>query len=310
VPPPSPVLETSLAGLRLSRRGKVRDVYDAGPDELLIVASDRISAFDFVLATGIPDKGRILTQLSAFWFDRLRDVVPNHLISLRVEDWPEPARREASLLAGRTMLVKRADPLPIECVARGYLAGSAWQEYQASSAVCGIHLPPGLREAERLPHPIFTPATKASSGHDLNITAAEAARLVGAERLERLKALTLELYRQGAAHAESKGILVADTKFEFGTRHGTGGPDLWLIDEVLTPDSSRFWPADDYRPGRAQASFDKQFVRDHLESLRWNKQPPVPGLPAEVVRRTREKYLEALWRLTGQSLPEAPEPPR
>ncbi|HSC28733.1 MAG TPA: phosphoribosylaminoimidazolesuccinocarboxamide synthase [Vicinamibacterales bacterium] len=298
----APLLETSLDGLTLHRRGKVRDVYEVGSD-LLIVATDRISAFDYVLGSGIPDKGRVLTQLSAFWFDRLGELVPHHMLSWHPDDYPEPARRHAALLGGRSMLVRRTTPIPVECVARGYLSGSGWKEYQQSGEVCGIRLPEGLRESDRLAEPIFTPATKAESGHDVNISEGEAGRLVGARLLERLKALTLALYRRGVAHAESRGIIIADTKFEFGLA-GSGDPDtdLVLIDEVLTPDSSRFWPRDAYEPGHGQRSFDKQFVRDYLEEIRWNKQPPVPALPDEVVRRTREKYVEAYRLLSGREL--------
>jgi phosphoribosylaminoimidazole-succinocarboxamide synthase len=296
----APVLETSLPGLTLHRRGKVRDVYEIGGD-LLIVATDRISAFDFVLGSGIPDKGRVLTQLSAFWFRQLADVVPNHLITIDADAFPPAAREHADLLRGRSMLVTRTTPLAIECVARGYLSGSGWKEYQQSGSVCGVALPAGLRESDRLPEPIFTPATKAETGHDINITARQAGEIIGHDLVGRLRDLTLELYRRGAHHAESRGIIVADTKFEFGMAGGPGG-ELVLIDEVLTPDSSRFWPRDAYCPGQGQPSFDKQYVRDYLESLRWNKQPPVPSLPEDVVRRTREKYLDAFRLLTGREL--------
>ncbi len=305
----APLLETSLDGLKLHRRGKVRDVYEVG-DELLIVATDRISAFDYVLGSGIPDKGKVLTQLSGFWFERVGGLVPHHLISTDADAFPEPARRHAGVLRGRSMLVRRTEPIPIECVARGYLSGSGWKEYQKSGTVCGIALPSGLREAERLPQPIFTPATKAESGHDINVSEEEAGRLVGAELVGRLRDLTLEIYRRGVEHAESKGIIIADTKFEFGLARRSGGgaeatgsePELILIDEVLTPDSSRFWPRDQYEAGHGQPSFDKQFVRDYLEEIRWDKQPPVPALPDEVVRRTREKYTEAFRLLTGREL--------
>jgi len=298
----APLLETSLAGLTLHRRGKVRDVYEAG-DDLLIVTTDRISAFDYVLGSGIPDKGKVLTQLSAFWFERMGDLVPHHLLATDVARFPESLRNHGAVLHGRSMLVRRTEPVPVECVARGYLSGSGWKEYQQTGSVCGIALPPGLRESDQLPEPIFTPATKAESGHDINISEAEAARLVGAALIARLKALTLEIYRRGAAHAESKGIIVADTKFEFGLV-GAGDPatDIVLIDEVLTPDSSRFWPSAQYEPGHGQPSFDKQFVRDYLEEIRWNKQPPVPSLPDDVVRRTREKYVEAYRLLSGREL--------
>jgi phosphoribosylaminoimidazole-succinocarboxamide synthase len=298
----APLLETSLAGLTLHRRGKVRDVYEVGND-LLIVTTDRISAFDYVLGSGIPDKGKVLTQLSAFWFERMGDLVPHHLLATDVAEFPESLRRHAAVLDGRSMLVRRTEPVPVECVARGYLSGSGWKEYQQTGSVCGIALPPGLRESDRLPEPIFTPATKAESGHDVNISEAEASRLVGAALIARLKALTLEIYRRGTAHAESKGIIIADTKFEFGLVGG-GDPerDVVLIDEVLTPDSSRFWPRAQYEPGHGQPSFDKQFVRDYLEEIRWNKQPPVPSLPDDVVRRTREKYVEAYRLLAGREL--------
>jgi phosphoribosylaminoimidazole-succinocarboxamide synthase len=282
----------------LHRRGKVRDVYEID-GHLLIVATDRISAFDFVLGSGIPDKGRVLTQLSAFWFRRLAHVVPNHLISIDVDAFPPAAREHAALLRGRSMLVRRTTPLAIECVARGYLSGSGWKEYQQTGRVCGIQLPAGLRESDRLPEPIFTPATKAETGHDVNITEQQAGEIVGPGLIGRLRDLTLDLYRRGAEHAETRGIVVADTKFEFGT---TPEGDLLLIDEALTPDSSRFWPRDEYRPGQGQPSFDKQFVRDYLETVKWNKQPPVPSLPDDVVRRTREKYLDAFRLLTGRDL--------
>jgi phosphoribosylaminoimidazole-succinocarboxamide synthase len=298
----APLLETTLDGLTLHRRGKVRDVYEVG-DDLLIVATDRISAFDYVLGSGIPDKGKVLTQLSAFWFTRVADVVPHHLISMNVDEFPEPARRHRDVLRGRTMQVRRTNPVPIECVARGYLSGSGWKEYQQTGRVCGVQLPPGLRESDRLPEPIFTPATKAESGHDVNISEEEAGRIVGTDLVARLKALTLEIYRRGAAHAESRGIIVADTKFEFGLI-GAGRPDtdVVLIDEVLTPDSSRFWPRAQYEPGQGQPSFDKQYVRDYLEQIRWNKQPPVPSLPDDVIRRTRDKYVEAFRLLTDREL--------
>jgi phosphoribosylaminoimidazole-succinocarboxamide synthase len=299
----SPVLNTSLASRGPDRHGKVRDIYDFG-DRLLIVATDRISAFDYVLGTGIPDKGKVLTQISAFWFARLRGIVDHHLLSIDPADFPiEPGER--GLFAGRSMLVRRTEPLPIECVARGYLSGSSWKDYRASGAVCGIALPAGLRESDRLPQPIFTPATKAQTGHDINISEAEAASLLDPAVLARARDLTLRIYSEGAAHAESRGIIVADTKFEFGLLPDDGRPAverLILIDEVLTPDSSRFWPKDAYAPGGAQPSFDKQFVRDYLEQIRWNKQPPVPSLPEHVVIGTRDKYLEAFRRLTGKVL--------
>ena len=303
----APVLETSLDGLSLHRRGKVRDVYDvtldAGEPALLMIATDRISAFDYVLGSGIPDKGKVLTQLSAFWFERMGDLVPHHLISMNVDEFPAAARRHADVLRGRTMLARATRPVPIECVARGYLSGSGWKEYQKTGAVCGIELPSGLTESDRLPEPIFTPATKADTGHDENISFEAAAEIVGAPLMRRLKDLTLEIYRRGCEHAESKGIIIADTKFEFGLI-GDGDPqrDVVLIDEVLTPDSSRFWPRESYRAGHGVPSFDKQFVRDYLEDIRWNKQPPVPSLPDDVVQRTRAKYIEAFRLLSGREL--------
>ena len=298
LPLASPILETTLADRRPDRRGKVRDIYDFG-DRLLIVATDRISAFDYVLGSGIPDKGRVLTQISQFWFERTRSIVRNHVLETDPMRFPAPARAAADLLRGRSMLVAKTEPLAIECVARGYLSGSGWKDYRATGAVCGITLPAGLRESDRLPEPIFTPATKAQSGHDINISEADAAAIVGSTLLGRARELTMRLYAEGAAHAETKGIIVADTKFEFGV---LPGGELILIDEVLTPDSSRFWPEDGYAPGGPQPSFDKQFVRDYLESIKWNKQPPVPSLPPDVVERTREKYVDAFRRLTGREL--------
>jgi phosphoribosylaminoimidazole-succinocarboxamide synthase len=287
-----------LSGLAPHRQGKVRDIFDLG-DSLLMVATDRISAFDYVLGSGIPDKGKVLTQLSAFWFERTAGIVPNHLLTMDVREYPREMRPHADILAGRSMLVRKTNPVPIECVARGYLSGSGWKEYKAGGAVCGIALPAGLRESDRLPEPIFTPATKATTGHDINVSEAEASELVGGELVQRLRGLTLELYDFGAAHAESRGIILADTKFEFGL---TDNNEIVLIDEALTPDSSRYWPQDQYSPGGPQPSFDKQYVRDYLEQIRWNKQPPVPSLPEEVVMRTRQKYVEAYRRLTGKEL--------
>jgi phosphoribosylaminoimidazole-succinocarboxamide synthase len=297
----TPLIQTSFSDLPLFRRGKVRDVYEVD-DHLLIVATDRISAFDYVLGSGIPDKGKVLNQLSAFWFERLARVVPHHMITIDVEQFPAGVQRYDNDLRGRAMLVRKTDPVPIECVARGYLSGSGWKEYQESGRVCGIRLPSGLRESDRLPEPIFTPATKAESGHDVNISEDEAAQIVGSDIVARLKTLTLSLYRQGTAHAEANGIIIADTKFEFGFAGGTGPEHLILIDEALTPDSSRFWPWSQYMPGKGQPSFDKQFVRDYLEQISWNKQPPVPSLPDDVVLRTRDKYLEAFRLLTGRPL--------
>ena len=293
-----PLLDTQFDGLSLLRRGKVRDVY-AADDALILVATDRISAFDYVLGSGIPDKGRVLNQLSAFWFARTGHIVPNHVMSTSVVDYPVAARRFAAQLDGRSMLCTPTTPLPVECVARGYLSGSGWKDYKATGEVCGIPLPAGLRESDRLPEPIFTPATKAQSGHDENISEAAAAQVVGADLLARLKRLTMALYAHGVAHADSKGIILADTKFEFGI---TGSGELILIDEVMTPDSSRYWPRDAYSPGGPQPSFDKQYVRDYLESIKWNKQPPVPSLPDDVVGHTRAKYLDAYRRLTGREL--------
>ncbi len=296
--PSQPLFDTQLDGLSLVRRGKVRDVY-AIDEALILVATDRISAFDYVLGSGIPDKGCVLNQLSAFWFARTGYLVPNHMLSIDVSTYPAAAQAYRVQLEGRSMLSRRTTPLPVECVARGYLSGSGWKDYQATGEVCGIKLPAGMRESDRLPEILFTPATKADSGHDENISEEAAAKVVGAELLARLKKLTLELYAHGVAHAESKGIILADTKFEFGL---TDDGELLLIDEMMTPDSSRYWPKDLYAPGGPQASFDKQYVRDYLESIKWNKQPPVPSLPVEVVEGTRNKYLDAYRRLTGKDL--------
>jgi phosphoribosylaminoimidazole-succinocarboxamide synthase len=305
LPSSSPILETSFEGLTRHNQGKVRDVYSFAEDPgvLLIVATDRISAFDYVLGSGIPDKGKVLTQLSAFWFGETSDIVPNHLRSTRPEDYPAAARKHRDALGGRSMLVRKTEPFAIECVARGYLSGSGWKEYQSTGTVCGVTLPAGLRESDRLPEPIFTPATKATTGHDINISEEEAGRIVGAETIEKLRKMTLRLYSRGAAHAEHRGIIVADTKFEFGrVSDSHGHEEIILIDEVLTPDSSRFWPRDLYVPGGPQPSFDKQFVRDYLEAIRWNKQPPVPSLPPEVIEKTQEKYIQAFRVLTGLEL--------
>lgn len=320
----TPVLETALTGLQLHRRGKVRDVYevalDSGETALLMIATDRISAFDYVLGSGIPDKGKVLTQLSAFWFERLEGLVPHHLLGINVNDFPAAARPHADLLRGRTMLARMTRPLPVECVARGYLSGSGWKEYQQTGAVCGITLPAGLRESDRLPEPIFTPATKADTGHDENISFDQAGEIVGQDLITRLRDLTLEIYRRGCEHAESKGIIIADTKFEFGLAPASasrrsedgkadnsssnviGDEEIVLIDEVLTPDSSRFWPQESYAPGHGVPSFDKQFVRDYLEDIKWNKQPPVPSLPDPVIQKTRVKYIEAFRLLSGREL--------
>jgi phosphoribosylaminoimidazole-succinocarboxamide synthase len=288
--------ETHFAGLPPSARGKVRDIYDLG-DELLIVATDRLSAFDVILPTPIPDKGRVLTQLSLFWFDLLKDVIPNHVIS--ATEFPAPFDKFKDELAGRSMLVRKSKPLPIECVVRGYVSGSGWKDYLTTGKICGIRLPNGLPESGRLPEPIFTPATKAITGHDENIPFEQAEKMIGKGLAERVRAVSLELYQRASAHAEPRGIIVADTKFEFGLLND----ELIWIDEALTPDSSRFWPAAHYSPGGPQASFDKQFVRDYLERMRWPKTPPGPELPPEVVDATREKYREAYRILTSRELP-------
>jgi len=292
------LLRTEFPELQLHASGKVRDVYKIDNDRLLFVATDRISAFDYILATGIPHKGRVLTQISLFWFDFLKDVVPNHLITADVNQYPQAVRKYDDQLRGRSMVVMNADMFPVECVVRGYISGSAWKEYKASGKVCGIELPEGLRESDQLPEPIFTPATKATTGHDENIPFSEMVGLIGQEVSEQLRDLTLGVYRKAAKYARTKGIIIADTKFEFG-RTSRG---ITLADEVLTPDSSRFWPADKYKPGQAQDSYDKQYVRDYLEEIRWNKQPPAPALPAAVAHKTSEKYLEAYEQLTGRKL--------
>jgi len=292
------LLETDFRNLTLTARGKVRDIYSVD-DYLLLVATDRISAFDHVLASGIPGKGKILTQLSLFWFDLLRDVVPNHLVTANVKDYPEEAWPYRKDLKDRSMLVRRATMFPIECVARGYLSGSGWKDYVATGQVCGIPIERGLRESDRLSHPIFTPATKSLRGaHDENISFDQMVTLVGGEVAEKLRDLTLTLYRRAAEHAEQRGILLADTKFEFGMV----GSGIVLADEVLTPDSSRFWQRDHYMPGRSQPSFDKQYVRDYLESIHWNKLAPAPALSDTVIQRTQQKYLEAYRLLTGRPL--------
>src|ERR1039458_6881074 len=291
------LLQTDLGHLPLRARGKVRDVYSVG-ERLLIVATDRISAFDSILATGIPDKGRVLTQLSIFWFDFLKNVTPTHFLTANVDEYPRELQAYRGQLEGRSMLVKRAEMIEIECVARGYLSGSGWKEYREHGTVCGIALPAGLRESDALPEPIFTPATKAQSGHDENVSFAHVVSLIGEPLAFRLRDLTLEIYSRAARYALTKGIILADTKFEFGFVNG----ELVLADEVLTPDSSRFWPAESYSPGGAQLSFDKQFVRDYLESIRWNKQPPAPPLPEEVAEKTAGKYRQAYQILTGRPL--------
>jgi phosphoribosylaminoimidazole-succinocarboxamide synthase len=289
------ISQTDLPGLKLRGRGKVRDIYELG-DRLLIVATDRLSAFDVILPTPIPDKGRVLTQLSMFWFEKLSGVVPNHVIS--ATDFPPELAPYAGSLAGRSMLVRRTQPVPIECVVRGYISGSGWKDYQKTGAICGIPLPAGLRESDRLPEPIFTPSTKADVGHDENISFDETVARIGRPLAERLRDTSLALYRRAAEHAAVRGIIIADTKFEFGLL----GEELIWIDEALTPDSSRFWPASEYSPGNAQPSFDKQYVRDYLERIGWNKQPPAPALPPDVVAATRDKYREAYQRITGHAL--------
>jgi phosphoribosylaminoimidazole-succinocarboxamide synthase len=289
------VVRTDFEDLSLKGRGKVRDIYDLG-ETLLIVATDRISAFDVVMPNPIPDKGMVLTQISRFWFEATKDIVPNHLISTEVEDFPEACRPYREILAGRTMWVRKAEPLPVECVVRGYLSGSGWGEYQTRGEVCGIRLSEGLVESSKLEEPIFTPATKAEAGtHDENISFEQVVELVGRERAEQIKAIGISIYQRARETAEKRGIIIADTKFEFGISDG----ELLLIDEVLTPDSSRFWSKDEYRPGGPQKSFDKQFLRDYLLTLDWDKAPPAPELPREIIEKTREKYLEALKRLMG-----------
>ena len=292
------LLHTDFPELELYASGKVRDLYRVDNEHLLLVATDRISAFDYVLATGIPNKGRVLTQLSLFWFDFLKDIVPNHLVTADADRYPPHLRKYQADLRGRSMLVVHADMVPVECVVRGYISGSAWKEYQSKGSVCGITLPCGLRESDKLPQPIFTPATKANTGHDENISFAEMKKIAGAALSEQLRDLSLRIYQAAAGYAAARGILIADTKFEFG-RTAAG---LVLADEVLTPDSSRFWPGDAYAPGRGQESFDKQYVRDYLEKIRWNKQPPAPSLPPEVADNTSAKYMEAFRRLTGRDL--------
>ena len=294
----SVLLRTDFPDLNLHASGKVRDVYSVGDQQLLFVATDRISAFDYILATGIPHKGRVLNQISLFWFDYLADIVPNHLITADVDKYPAAVRKYADQLRGRSMLVRRAEMFPVECVVRGYISGSAWKEYKATGKVSGIELPAGLKESDAFPEPIFTPSTKATTGHDENISFDQMCDIVGVETASHLRDLTLRVYKKAAAYARQRGIIIADTKFEFG-RTALG---ITLADEVLTPDSSRFWPADKYAPGRPQDSYDKQYVRDYLEQIHWNKQPPAPGLPQDVALRTSEKYLEAYLQLTGHKL--------
>jgi len=292
------LLQTDFPDLQLHASGKVRDVYELDNERLLFVATDRISAFDYVLATGIPHKGRVLTQISLFWFNFLSDIVPNHLITADVNRYPQNLHKYADPLHGRSMVVQRAQMFPVECVVRGYISGSAWKEYKATGKVCGIELPPGLRESDAFPQPIFTPSTKATSGHDENISFAKMCEIVGAEAASTLRDLTLRVYKKAADYARQRGIIIADTKLEFG-RTVKG---ITLADEVLTPDSSRFWPADKYAPGAPQESYDKQYVRDYLEEIRWNKQPPAPSLPVEVALRTSDKYLDAYRQITGNKL--------
>ena len=303
------LLQTDLGSLPLTARGKVRDIYTLPPDhpgdepsQLLFIATDRISAFDHVLGSGIPDKGRILTQLSLFWFDFLKDTVPTHLVSSNIQLFPASVQAFAPQLDGRTMLVKRAQMFPVECVVRGYLSGSGWKDYQATGAICNIPLPSGLRESDRLPEPIFTPAAKNNVGHDENISYATMEATIGADYAKKLRDLTLAIYQKASAHAATKGLILADTKFEFGLIENAQGEQIiTLADEVLTPDSSRYWPAATYNPGGPQPSFDKQYVRDYLESIRWNKQAPAPSLPPEVIQQTRAKYLEAFTLITGRT---------
>ena len=291
------VRETNLPGIRLLNRGKVRDIYDLGADGLLIVATDRLSAFDSVLPTGIPDKGKVLTQLSLFWFDFLKEVVPNHLVTADVAAMGHGLERQAAVLRGRSMKVVRAEVVPVECVVRGYLAGSGYKDYRATGRVCGVELPKGMRDGDKLPQPIFSPSTKAASGHDQNIDFARAGELVGKDVAGQLRDYSLAVYTKAADYAAERGVIIADTKFEFGMHGGR----MILVDEVLTPDSSRFWPRDGWTPGKVQLSYDKQFVRDYLEACGWNKEPPAPELPDNVVQKTREKYVEAYTKLTGRS---------
>ena len=291
------IIKTDLSGVKLHGRGKVRDIYDLG-EHFLIVATDRLSAFDVVLPTPIENKGKVLTQMSAFWFDHFKDFVPNHVVSTRVEDYPKELHPFRNQIEGRSMLVRKAKVFPVECVARGFLTGSGLKDYNQTGSVCGITLPPGLRDSDRLPQPLFTPSTKAETGHDENISEEQAGKIIGQENIKRLKELTLSLYSRGVEYALTRGIIICDTKFEFGVIDG----EIAIVDEMLTPDSSRFWPADRYSPGKPQPSFDKQFVRDYLERVRWNKQPPAPELPDEIVKATSGKYVEALRLLTGREL--------
>lgn len=290
------ILETNLSDIKPFSIGKVRDIYDLG-DKLLIIATDRISAFDVVLPTGIPFKGKVLNKISEFWFDFTKDIIKNHLITTNIDEYPEELKKYSNILEGRSMITKKAQRINIECVVRAYLSGSAWKSYQKSGTICGIELPPGLRESEKLPEPIFTPTTKADSGHDIELTQSEAEDLVGKDIFKEIKEKSIQILVSAGAFAESKGLILADTKFEFGIYDGS----IILIDEVLTPDSSRFWPLDDYEPGRPQKSFDKQYVRDYLESINWDKNPPAPPLPDDIVQKTTEKYIEAYRRITGKN---------
>jgi phosphoribosylaminoimidazole-succinocarboxamide synthase len=292
-----PLLNTSFADIELFKRGKVRDVYNL-KNELLVVSTDRISCFDVVLPTGIPHKGEVLTQLSLFWFDLTKDVIPNHLISAEVSEYPKMLHKYSDILKGRSMLVKKAKALPVECVVRGYLSGSGWKEYRQSRSICGIKLPDGLRESDKLPEPIFTPSTKEDVGHDINVSQEHVEKELGKSVTDKLKETSIALYNKASRYAESKGIIIADTKFEFGIY----GNEIILIDEVLTPDSSRFWPKNEYKPGTAQPSFDKQFVRDYLETLDWDKTPPAPALPDDIVRKTSQKYTQALTMISGKGI--------
>jgi phosphoribosylaminoimidazole-succinocarboxamide synthase len=291
------ITKTDLSGVKLHGRGKVRDIYDLG-EHFLIVATDRLSAFDVVLPTPIPDKGKVLTQMSAFWFDHFKSFVPNHVVSTSVDDYPKQLHPFRDQLEGRSMLVRKAKVFPVECVARGYLTGSGLKDYNKTGSVCGIALPAGLKDSDRLPQPIFTPSTKAETGHDENISEEEAGKIIGQDNIQRLKELTLSLYSRGVEYALTRGIIICDTKFEFGVING----EITIVDEMLTPDSSRFWPADRYSPGKPQPSFDKQFVRDYLERVKWNKQPPAPELPEDIVKATSAKYVEALRLVTGREL--------
>ena len=296
-----PVFETQLDGITEHRRGKVRDMYELD-DLLLMVATDRISAYDLVLGSAIPNKGKVLTQLSSFWFSQTSHIVANHMISIDTSEYPAPLQQHRDVIKGRSMLVRKTKPITIECVARGYLSGSGWKEYQGNGQVCGVSLPTGLKESDKLPEPIFTPATRAETGHDINISEDQAGELIGKELVSELRELTLALYSYGAKHAESRGIIVADTKFEFGLINKSGQNEIVLIDEVLTPDSSRFWPENQYKPGGSQPSFDKQYVRDYLDAINWDRNPPVPELPDDVIAKTEAKYIEAYELMTGRQL--------